>query len=136
MITPGLPFTLILAQAGGGAAAGGGGASSLMPLLVQFALIIGIIYFLMVRPQQKQRRQHEESLRSLKRGDEIVTTGGIIGEVIHIREMNKEGGNKLDDRVTIKSAESRLVVERGKIAKILGTPAASSSSSQGGSASS
>jgi len=117
MTTPGLPFSLILAQAG--AAGSGGGASSFMPLLVQFALIIGIIYFLMVRPQQKQRRQHEESLRALKRGDEIVTSGGIIGEVIHIREMSKEAGNKLDDRVTIKSAESRLVIERGRIAKIL-----------------
>jgi len=116
MITSGLPFALILAQAAGGG--GGGGTSSLMPLLVQFALIIGIIYFLMVRPQQKQRRQHEESLRALKRGDEVVTTGGIIGEVIHIREMSKEGGNKLDDRVTIKSGESRLVVERGRIAKV------------------
>jgi preprotein translocase subunit YajC len=126
MTTSGLPFFLIL-QAG--SATGG---SSLMPLLVQFALIIGIIYFLMVRPQQKQRRQHEESLRSLKRGDEIVTTGGIIGEVIHIREMNKEGGNKLDDRVTIKSGESRLVVERGRIAKILG---AATAPAQGGSAS-
>ncbi|HEV8214199.1 MAG TPA: preprotein translocase subunit YajC [Gemmatimonadaceae bacterium] len=131
MISPtsGLPFSLILAQAGGGATGG----SSLMPLLVQFALIIGIIYFLMVRPQQKQRRQHEESLRALKRGDEIVTTGGIIGEVIHIREMNKEAGNKLDDRVTIKSGESRIVVERGRIAKILG---AASTTSQGGSTSS
>ena len=129
MTTPGLPFFLILAQAAGGASGG----SSLMPLLVQFALIIGIIYFLMVRPQQKQRRQHEESLRGPKRGDEIVTTGGIIGEVIHIREMNKEGGTKLDDRVTIKSGESRLVIERGRIAKILGTTTATS---QGGSASS
>ncbi len=130
MITPGLPFPLILAQAGGAAA---GGASSLMPLLVQFALIIGIIYFLMVRPQQKQRRKHEESLRTLKRGDEVVTSGGIVGEVIHIREMNKEGGNKLDDRITIKSGESRLVVERGRIQKIVG---ATSTPSQGSSASS
>ena len=130
MTTPGLPFAFILVQAGG--AGGGGGASSLMPLLVQFALIIGIIYFLMVRPQQKQRRQHEESLRALKRGDEIVTSGGIIGEVIHIREMNKEGGNKLDDRVTIKSGESRLIVERGRIQKIVGP---SSTTSQGSNAS-
>ena len=130
MTTPGLPFAFILVQAGG--AGGGGGASSLMPLLVQFALIIGIIYFLMVRPQQKQRRQHEESLRALKRGDEIVTSGGIIGEVIHIREMNKEGGNKLDDRVTIKSGESRLIVERGRIQKIVGP---SSATSQGSNAS-
>ena len=128
MTTLGLPFALIVAQTGGAAS----GTSSLMPLLVQFSLIIGIIYFLMVRPQQKQRKQHEESLRALKRGDEIVTSGGIIGEVIHIREMSKEGGNKLDDRVTIKSGESRLVVERGRIAKIVG---AAPAASQGGSTS-
>ena len=127
MITSGLPFSLILAQASGAA---GGGASSLMPLLVQFALIIGIIYFLMVRPQQKQRRQHEESLRGLKRGDEVVTSGGIVGEVIHIREASKDGGaNRLSDRVTIKSGESRLVVERGRIQKILGATAATSKES-------
>ena len=60
-----------------------------MPFLVQFVLIIGIIYFIMVRPQQKQRRQHEEALKGLKRGDEIVTAGGIVGEVIHIRETTQ-----------------------------------------------
>jgi preprotein translocase subunit YajC len=113
MITPVVgPAFLLQAATGGG---------SLMPFLVQFVLIIAIIYFIMVRPQQKQRRQHEEALKSLKRGDEIVTAGGIVGEVVHIRETSKDGGaNRLDDRVTIKSAESRLVVERGRIAKILG----------------
>jgi preprotein translocase subunit YajC len=113
MTTPGLAADLLLAQAAGG--------SQLPQLVIQFALIIGIIYFIMVRPQQKQRRQHEDALKGLKRGDEIVTAGGIIGEVIHIRETTKDGGtNRLDDRVTIKSAESRLVVERGRIAKIIG----------------
>ena len=102
-----------------------------MPLLVQFALIIGIIYFIMIRPQQKQRQKHESALKALKRGDEVVTAGGIIGEVIHIREASKEGNAKgagLDDRVTIKSGESRLIVERGKIARINGSAAATSNS--------
>jgi preprotein translocase subunit YajC len=117
MITTGMPLALFLAQA-----APSGGGSSLMPFLVQFVLIIAIIYFIMVRPQQKQRRQHEASLRNLKRGDEVVTSGGIVGEVVHIRETSKDAGaNRLDDRVTIKSGESRLVVERGRIAKILTT---------------
>ncbi len=72
-------------------------------------------------PQKKQRRQHEETLKSLKRGDQIVTSGGIIGEVIHIRESSKEGGaNRLDDQVTIKSGESRLIIERGRIARVVG----------------
>jgi preprotein translocase subunit YajC len=122
MMTTSTPLALILAQA-----TGSGGGSSLTPFLVQFVLIIAIIYFIMVRPQQKQRQKHEESLKALKRGDEIVTTGGIIGEVVHIRETSKDGGaNRLDDRVTIRSGESKLVVERGRIAKILGTTQASS----------
>jgi preprotein translocase subunit YajC len=120
-MTPGMPFALLLQ-----AAAGGSG--SLTPLIFQFVLIVGIIYFVMWRPQQKQRRQHEASLKALKRGDEVVTAGGIIGEVIHIRETSKDGGaNRLDDRVTIKSGESRLVIERGRIARIVsGTSAAAS----------
>jgi preprotein translocase subunit YajC len=117
MMTTSAPLALLLAQAGPSS----GGGSSLMPFLVQFVLIIAIIYFIMVRPQQKQRQKHEESLKALKRGDEIVTSGGIIGEVVHIRETSKDGGaNRLDDRVTIRSGESKLVVERGRIAKIIG----------------
>jgi preprotein translocase subunit YajC len=116
MMIPGTPlaFTLALAQAPTGG-------SSLSPIILEFAIIIGIIYFLMIRPQQRQRKQHETALRALKRGDEVVTSGGIVGEVVHIRETAKDGGaNRLDDRVTIKSGESRIIVERGRIAKILG----------------
>ena len=101
-------------------AAGGGGTSPLFQLGIQFALILAIFYFLMIRPQQKQRRQHEENLKNLKKGDEIVTTGGIIGQVVHIRESMKgtEPVKSMDDPVTIKSGESRLVVERGRIARV------------------
>ncbi len=126
MITPGLaPLlpALLLAQT----APASGGGSSLTPFLVQFVLIVAIIYFIMVRPQQRQRKKHEESLKALKRGDEVVTTGGIVGEVVHIKETAKDGGaNRLDDRVTIKSGESRLVVERGRIARITGAAGTSS----------
>jgi preprotein translocase subunit YajC len=99
----------------------GGGGSSLTPLLFQFGLIFLIFYFLIIRPQQRQRKQHEQALRTLKRGDRVVTTGGIIAEVIHIKEGLKDGqpSPSMDDEVTIKSAESRLIVERGRIAKIV-----------------
>ena len=104
-----------------------GGGSSLTPLLFQFGLIFLIFYFLIIRPQQRQRKRHEEALRNLKRGDRVVTTGGIIGEVVHIREGSKDGQPQvtMDDEVTMKSAESRFIVERGRIAKILtqATPA-------------
>jgi preprotein translocase subunit YajC len=96
-------------------------AGSFTPLLFQFGLIFLIFYFLIIRPQQRQRKTHEEALRHLKRGDHIVTTGGIVGDVIHIKETAKDGVPQpsMDDEVTIKSGESRMIVERGRIAKIV-----------------
>jgi preprotein translocase subunit YajC len=89
-------------------------------LIVQFVLILAIIYFLMIRPQQKQRKQHESTIMSLKKGDEIVTVGGIVARVVHIKEGVKDGAPTptMTDHVTIQSAESRLIVERGRIARI------------------
>src|SRR5690242_18923357 len=129
MITfPNSPLALLLAQA---AAPGAG--LGMTQLIVQFGLIIAIIYFIMIRPQQRQRRKHEELLNALKKGDEVVTAGGIVGEVIHIREMGSDAGKtKADDRVTIKSGESRLIVERGRIARINGSAASASASSKSG----
>jgi preprotein translocase subunit YajC len=107
--------TLMLQQAPSG------GGSTLTPLLFQFGLIFLIFYFLIIRPQQRQRKNHEQALRNLKRGDRVVTNGGIVAEVIHIKEKSQDGkpSPAMDDEVTIKSAESRLIVERGRIAKIL-----------------
>ncbi len=102
------------------AAGSPGGGSSLVPFLFEVAVIFAIFYFILIRPQQKQRQSHEQALKNLKRGDEVVTTGGIVGEVIHIKESTKDGTAQkaMDDRVTIKSGESRLIVERGRIARI------------------
>lgn len=98
-----------------------GGQSSLAPFLLQLGLIVAIFYFLLIRPQQKQRKQHEQALLNLKKGDEIVTAGGHVGEVLHIKEsLQGDGTTKptMEDHVTIKSGDSRHVVERGRIAKI------------------
>ena len=101
-----------------------GGRSSLLPFVFQVVAIFAIFYFVMIRPQQKQRKQHEDRLKNLRRGDEIVTAGGIIGKVVHIAETSKDSkGATLDDRITIESDKSRLIVERGRIARVL-TPAA------------
>jgi preprotein translocase subunit YajC len=99
--------------------AGGGG--SLTPLLFQFGLIFLIFYFLIIRPQQRQRKRHDEALRNLRRGDRVVTTGGIIADVVHIKESVKDGNPQptMEDEVTVKSGETRLIVERGRIAKIV-----------------
>jgi|SRR5580693_678400 preprotein translocase subunit YajC len=110
-------------------AAPSGGLGQYTGLIFNVALIFAIWYFLVIRPQQKQRRSHEAALLNLRKGDEIVTSGGIVGEVVHIRDGTKDGqsAKTLDDRVTIKSGESKLVVERGRIAKVVTSSAGSSS---------
>ena len=110
-----LPIFPLFAQAAGGF-------GGLTPLIFQFGLIFAIFYFLMIRPQQKQRKAHETALMELTKGVEVVTAGGLVGEVVHIKESLKDGASvkTLDDRVTIRSGESKLVVERGRIAKVLG----------------
>ena len=98
------------------------GTNPMLPLLVQMGAIFAIFYFLMIRPQQKQRRQHEERLRNLRKGDSVVTAGGLVGEVVHIKEATGEGAAKsMEDQITIKTGESRVVVERGRIARVAGS---------------
>ena len=108
-------------------AAATGGAPSWAPILFQFGVIFLIFYFIIIRPQQKQRRDHETALRNIKRGDRMVTTGGIIGEVIHVKDSVVDGKPKqlMDDEVTIKSGETRIIVERGRIAKLTNAGVAS-----------
>ena len=97
------------------------GGSTLLPFLIQVVAIFAIFYFLLIRPQQRQRRQHEEALRNIKRGDEVVTAGGIVGEIVHIKEAVVDGSPRktMDDRIIIRSGESKLIVERGRIAKVV-----------------
>lgn len=64
------------AQAGAAPAAGGG-LAGFLPIV----LIIGVFYFLLIRPQTKKAKQHQEFVNSLKKGDSVVTSGGIHGKV-------------------------------------------------------
>ena len=99
--------------------------------IFMYGAIFAIFYFILIRPQATQRKKHDELVRNLKKGDEIVTTGGLVGEVLFIKE--KGGDDKssgLEDRVTIKSGETRVIIERGRIAKI-NRPVSASSVSAG-----
>jgi preprotein translocase subunit YajC len=60
----------------------GGGLAGMVP----FILIIVVIYFFMIRPQSKKAKQHQQLLSSLKKGDKVVTIGGINGTVVEVRE--------------------------------------------------
>jgi preprotein translocase subunit YajC len=86
-------------------------------ILVIYIVSFGMIaWFLLIKPQRRMQQQHQQMLSALKRNDEVMTEGGIIGTVVHITE----------DRVTLKTGENtRVVVARAKIARILSNPAAS-----------
>ena len=60
-------------------AAAGGDANSMLMSLLPFALIFVIMYFLILRPQQKKVKDHQELVKNVRRGDTIVTSGGVIG---------------------------------------------------------
>ena len=87
--------------------------------IFMYGAIFAIFYFILIRPQATQRKKHDELVRNLKKGDEIVTNGGLVGEVLFIKEKGgDDASGGMDDRVTIKSGETRVIIERGRIAKI------------------
>ena len=96
------PLALLMAPREGGSAG--------IIFMVQMVLIFVIFYFLLIRPQTKERRRHEQMLAGVKKGDEVVTNGGIIGTVVHAEE----------NRLTLRTGENtRITVDRGRLAQVL-----------------
>lgn len=60
---------------------GGGGDGGLMSTMLMLVLVFGIMYFMMIRPQQKKAKQHEAMIKALKKGDKVVLSGGLHGTV-------------------------------------------------------
>jgi len=93
------------------AAAGGGGSFGALEQFLPLILIFVVFYFLLIRPQQKKMKQHKEMLGQLRRGDRVVTAGGIIGTI-----------NKLlnDTEVSVEIAEGvRVRVLRTTITEVM-----------------
>jgi len=88
--------------------------SGMTVLLLQVGAIFAIFYFFIIRPQRRQRDAHDKLLASLQKGDRIVTSGGIVGEVVYLKEAE----------VTIKSGDAKLVILRSNIATITNREAA------------
>mgnify|MGYP001291831188 CR=1 FL=1 len=107
MLTLGTAAVLAMAAPQNGAAGQQQGSwfSTLIPLVVIFA----IFYFLMIRPQQKQQKKHREMLGALKRGDKVVTRGGVIGTIHGIT----------DNVITLEVAENvRMKFSRDAVAGV------------------
>ena len=63
----------------------GGAIAQFLPLILIFA----IMYFLLIRPQQKKLKEHQKMVEGLRRGDQVVTQGGLIGKVVKVKESNE-----------------------------------------------
>jgi len=92
-------FTLLLLFQGGGSAL-----VSFVPML----LIIGVFYMLLIRPQQQRQRKLQETIKELKAGDRIVTTGGVIGVITSVKDAS----------FLIRSEKSILEIARTAVAGI------------------
>ena len=99
-----------LAYAMGSQPGGGGGQGSQIWSFLPIIFIFVIFYFLLIRPQQKQKKEHQNLLANLKVGDNVLTTGGIYGRITGIK----------DDKVTVEISDKvRVKVNRGHIAGVV-----------------
>jgi preprotein translocase subunit YajC len=98
-----------------------GSGGGLTVLLLQMAAIGLVFYFLILRPSGQARKKHAELLTNLKKGDEVMTSGGLIGKVRDIKEV--ETGGVKETRVTLETGTASVVVERSRIVRIGGASA-------------
>ncbi len=77
-----MDFLISAAQAQEGGPAGGG----MIEFLIMIAIFFAIMYFLIIRPQSKRAKEHRAMVEALSKGDEIVTTGGVLGRITEVQE--------------------------------------------------
>ncbi len=98
-------FFVSVAHAMGAPAAGGQAGGNVWSSLVPLALMLVIFWFMLIRPQKKRAQEHKNLLANLKRGDYVITSGGMIGRIIELDEAT----------VLLESGESKLRITRGAI---------------------
>lgn len=80
---------------------------AIAPMIIFLVLIFAMMYFLMIRPQRRRQKEHQEMEKELKRGDKVITAGGIYGQIESLRE----------DSVVLKTESGATIrVTRGSIA--------------------
>jgi preprotein translocase subunit YajC len=91
-------------------AQGTGGGSDMIMSLLPFVLIFVIMYFLILRPQQRRVKQHQEMVKNLRRGDTVVTSGGLVGKVTKVVD---------DEQVEVEIADGvRVRQMRGMVSDV------------------
>ncbi len=95
---------ILYASTQSGAAGGGGGMLSLLP----FVLIMLILYFLMIRPQSKRQKEKKLMIEAIKKGDRIVTIGGVHGTVVGLKNKGKIVVIKVDKNTNLTVVKSSI----------------------------
>ncbi|MBC9248204.1 preprotein translocase subunit YajC [Paracoccus sp. 11-3] len=91
-------------------AAGSAGSGAAFAQFIPLILIFAIMYFLMIRPQQKRAKQHREMVAALKKGDQVVTQGGILGKVVAVH----------DDQLEVEISQGvRVRIIRGTVSQVI-----------------
>ncbi len=86
-------------------------------MMAPFAIVMLVMYFLMIRPQQKKQKQHQEMMSTLKQGDEVVTSAGIIGRIAGLSE--KVVTLEVSDNVKLRVLKSQVnQIVKGSIAEL------------------
>ena len=102
--------------------AGGDGGGSFLASMLPLVLIFVIFYFLLIRPQQKRSRQHKEMLGQLRRGDQVVTAGGILAKVTKVMEGD-EVEVELAKGVKVKMVKSTITMVLSRTEPVRDEPA-------------
>jgi preprotein translocase subunit YajC len=95
------------------AQAAGGDATSMLTSLLPFALIFVIMYFLILRPQQKRVKDHADMVKNVRRGDTIVTSGGLVGKVTKVVD-DDQVEMEISDGVRIRQMRQMISAVRTK----------------------
>ena len=90
------------------AQAGGGGSGDIFVSLLPLILIFAVFYFLLIRPQQKRQKAHRESVTATKKGDKIITGGGIYATVVKAVEGNEDVTVEIADGVRVRVARMTI----------------------------
>ncbi len=96
------------------ATTGTGGGMDAIIQFVPFILIFVIMWFLIIRPQQRRVKAHQEMIKNVRRGDTIVTSGGIIGKVSKVLEDSADIEVEIADNVKVKVARAMIAEVRTK----------------------
>src|SRR5262245_23091072 len=95
------------------AQAAGGDATSMLTSLLPFALIFVIMYFLILRPQQKRVKDHADMVKNVRRGDTVVTSGGLVGKVTKVVD-DDQVEMEISDGVRIRQMRQMISAVRTK----------------------